>query len=279
MNLAEEVVNHDLGDPVHTFTMIIQDSIELVVEVSPVWLGAAYGISAADQVKIIDTIKIIAEGYPDRVGADTLAEDAIIGFHLYEWELNTEAGVLSLSGNLILGYYEEPYLNFSWDCYTTAEAYFDSTSYWEWAWDWGGCNGNPATSSDAAKEMTKFLNYRIHQGGCPNACNPDNHFKNITFKDFNADDYVNPNDPNPGDHYMDYLLWYEEVPNQWQWPNTCLDQDEMIFHTNGAYTIAENNRPNGKVVIAYSIGPTLISGSYPYPIMHYLYVWYGTCDN
>lgn len=77
--------------------------------------------------------------------------------------------------------------------------------------------------------------------------------------------------------------WYEQVSGPGQWPNTCLDPSEMIFHTNGAQYIAELNKANGYTIIAFKIVPDiLISGypnpTYPYPIVHTLHIWYAKCD-
>ena len=150
---------------------------------------------------------------------------------------------------------------------------FGSTDYWNWANNYGKCNGYQGTG-DAAQQIQQRVN------------------ANQTFPSgtYFTDVVIIPNvnlytyqmtGVSPGDNSCDFLMFY----NQESWPNfhSCIPPNEMNYHMNGTQTVfyryqsAGGPRPAGKTPISiYLYGeqilsiPTVIyhSGNFNYGVPH-----------
>jgi hypothetical protein len=111
---------------------------------------------------------------------------------------------------------------------------FGEDDYWDWGFDLGGCESNPATSSDAAEEIQNKINHPR----CLQADETVAHYiaeiENILiFPHY----YPNPNDDIPNDNWLDYLIYHEYddiYPADY-----CLEPEEMNFYLEGALEIIQ----------------------------------------
>ncbi len=92
-----------------------------------------------------------------------------------------------------------------------------------------GPNQGQQTDSDAAMQMASRINN-------PNIVTPPCYFTNIEQPLVIVNNYPNPNDPNPGDNYIEYLsLWADGYYE-------CLNPEEMNVYLYGNLDIIEAER-------------------------------------
>jgi len=116
------------------------------------------------------------------------------------------------------------------------------------------------TETDAAEEIEQFLNLYVppHYYFPPapsgyhyiNVADPDNPFILLGYE------YLNPDDPNPGDNEEDYLIYYCSNQNgNITWNNKCLDVNELNFYYYGERRVIcdilpeELNKPDDWIFI------------------------------
>ena len=119
-------------------------------------------------------------------------------------------------------------------CYTP----FGENDYWQHGFDWGGCETNTATSSDAAKE----IQYKINNPNCQ-LIDPTNntYVINLNPISISADWYPAQNYDN--DNWLDYLMYYEDdaIDNNGiiKYIDGCLEPEEMNFYLQGTLDVIQ----------------------------------------
>lgn len=153
---------------------------------------------------------------------------------------------------------------------------FEEEDYWLWGFDFGGCESNPATSSDAAEEIQYKINH-------PRCLQPDgtvaHYIAETDILTFYPEDYLNPDDDYFGDFYMDYLIYYNVVTDI---DNACLNPDEMNFYLQSTLSLMqtglnqiENNNPDENwIILNTNLQGEMITGV-SVTVLHALYVTYG----
>ena len=119
-------------------------------------------------------------------------------------------------------------------CYTP----FDENDYWAHGFNWGGCQTNSATFSDAAKQ----IQYKINNPNCQQIDPTNNTYViNLNPVFISADMYPAQNYDN--DNWLDYLMYYEDDGLGYDGFNKeidgCLEPTEMNFYLQGTLDVIQ----------------------------------------
>ncbi len=270
MVFIEEVVNHDEGNASHVFTDMIIDSMAYSLTVNVITVNGVPGLSASEQQRIKDSVLRKTRAYPLRIDTSRLNDHDLIFTDISGWTLS--GNTLSFWGNSGIGDLNEDYLNDP-DCNLPLP--YQESDNWRWGDLAGNCDPLITKISDASLEMERRLNFMksFHCRTSPCEYPNQEYFKNIVTTKEYPYDHPNPNDPNPGDGWYDYLLWENGGDGR-----TCVTRPEMVFYTAGAKTIANKPgvHPGGNYrPIHYDIINDLIPGGPGSPYLHSLRVYYG----
>lgn len=142
------------------------------------------------------------------------------------------------------------------------------TDSWRPIYDMGGCNGNPATSSDAGKELSRVVNYP--------SCNTElNNCQNgIWFGISSTKEIVSLNNFGWSRTYYPSSIW-----NESSYLNVCLNASRMNELRDSCIWISTNEKPSNPDITlkSISIGTNSIpSTQYPAYMHTYKYT-YGQC--
>jgi hypothetical protein len=145
---------------------------------------------------------------------------------------------------------------------------------WYWGMLNGKCNGTYAGISDAAEELEKKIMLR------KGIVSGNSYYTEIDSVEVLSVEFINPNDPIPGDNMYDFLMFRNLDDGFMPNVHICLSSEEMSFYLLGTEQVVYNYapdgaRPEGKSFISLNLVGDYVLTSESTEYFHYGKIFYG----